>query len=611
MPNYVDRMRATRALIAALLFGLCGCGAVEEDPPTENHEQQPDENQEVPELGPRPTIDRDVHEPLRYFESEEEFLDYMQALADERLWDLRADYAETGNNWNNGGDPCDLLGNPDPPHGRPPEDGVSHGDVTQSIGNHLFVLDRSSVHSLRVEPDGELTPIDTIAAGPPEIEGRFAPEEMLVHDGSLYLVGLRVNLRIPGLSYGDGCFATEIVRIDAQPDGILRHGASARFHRTRDYGSREPEIRAGKLVFASGFDAFTVTAGDAPTVQLVLPALLDVNDDGSLAPGRPLFTWDRVTRPFAPPHRGGFHGVVQCDLAGGMIACSADVLATPGADLEHASLGGGVVVNRRTDPYLFAFEPGEAATAHRLGGTLRSSLSDSRRGESLVLPVLEEGVGLSLQTATLEQFDHLASEGPSLRNVIADPRLDEFDIAQGPNHLLIAAENEDGAAVVIAHRFDTQEAREIEVGDVTSGAVWHLDADTAIHAGTSGSAVRVQAIDLRDGRVGSAVDLDESSTAGGPKRRVTTVHSDGQRFVAINTLSDHQPHELQLASLSDELALALVGTVSTEVPDNDEFHTRNTRALTVSDTIHVLIGPELVRVAPLREPLVQERVRLE
>lgn len=200
--------------------------------------------------------------------------------------------------------------------------GVDEGGIVKRRGDHLVVLRRGRLFTLKIGDDS-LRPVSMVDAWGPDIDPDGAwYDEMLVSDDTIVVIGY---------SYQRG--GTEIGLFDLSPDGRIAyrgtwHLRSNDYYSSRNYASR---LIGDKLVFYS-------------------PLFLDLGDDdlGAILPGvRPwrkdqsgdarftrILPADRIYR--APRELDtdagiALHTVTICDLAQPTFACTATaVLGAPG-----------------------------------------------------------------------------------------------------------------------------------------------------------------------------------------------------------------------------------------------------------------------------------------
>ncbi|MFO0710317.1 MAG: beta-propeller domain-containing protein [Sandaracinus sp.] len=190
--------------------------------------------------------------------------------------------------------------------------GVDEGGIVKTHGDHLVVLRRGRLFTIRIG-DGSLTPVASIDAPPPGVTGGWY-DEMLVSGDTIVVVGY--NYQNSGTELG-------LFSIDAQGQ-LARRGTyylrSGDYYSSRNYASR---LLGSTLVF---YMPIPVPTWGAP---VELPAMRRQNDDW-----RELIRGERVYQPIQDVQ--GYplmHTVVRCDLAptarGADPDCRADAIIGP------------------------------------------------------------------------------------------------------------------------------------------------------------------------------------------------------------------------------------------------------------------------------------------
>ena len=119
------------------------------------------------------------------------------------------------------------------------EAGVDEGGIVKAHGEHLIVLRRGRLFTVRLG-DRDLTPICKVDAYPPGSSMGTWYDEMLVHDDTVVVVG-----------YSYRASATEIGLFDLDDQGCVSHRSTHFLHSHDYYSSRNYASRLvdGKLVF--------------------------------------------------------------------------------------------------------------------------------------------------------------------------------------------------------------------------------------------------------------------------------------------------------------------------------------------------------------------------
>jgi hypothetical protein len=191
--------------------------------------------------------------------------------------------------------------------------GVDEGGIVKTHGDHLVVLRRGRLFTVRVG-DGSLTPVASIDAPPPGITGGWY-DEMLISGDTIVVVGY--NYQNSGTELG-------LFSIDAQGQ-LSRRGTyylrSGDYYSSRNYASR---LLGSTLVFYMPI-AIPTWGGQAAE----LPAMRRQNDDW-----HDLIRGERIYQPVQEVSGSPLmHTVVRCDLApterGGEPDCRADAIIGP------------------------------------------------------------------------------------------------------------------------------------------------------------------------------------------------------------------------------------------------------------------------------------------
>ena len=191
--------------------------------------------------------------------------------------------------------------------------GVDEGGIVKTHGDHLVVLRRGRLFTVRVG-DGSLTPVASIDAPPPGITGGWY-DEMLISGDTIVVVGY--NYQNSGTELG-------LFSIDAQGQ-LSRRGTyylrSGDYYSSRNYASR---LLGSTLVF---YMPIAIPTWGGQTAEL--PAMRRQNDDW-----HDLIRGERIYQPVQEVSGAPLmHTVVRCDLApterGGEPDCRADAIIGP------------------------------------------------------------------------------------------------------------------------------------------------------------------------------------------------------------------------------------------------------------------------------------------
>jgi hypothetical protein len=199
--------------------------------------------------------------------------------------------------------------------------GVDEGGIVKVRGEHLVVLRRGRLFTVRVGGD-ELRPISAVDAFGPDIDPRHAwYDEMLVSNDSVVVIGY---------SYERG--GTEVGVFHLDGDGRLTHRdtyhlRSNDYYSSRNYASR---LIGSKLIFYTPLYLNPYGADYAQT----FPALRKWRKGAKPEEFRRIVSATRVYQPAREPNvEGGMalHTVTVCDLARPELSCEATaVLGAPG-----------------------------------------------------------------------------------------------------------------------------------------------------------------------------------------------------------------------------------------------------------------------------------------
>jgi hypothetical protein len=203
--------------------------------------------------------------------------------------------------------------------------GVDEGGIVKRAGDHLVVLRRGRLFTVRVRDQGgdQLKPIAMLDAYAPNASPQGAwYDEMLIHDHTVVVIGY---------SYQRG--GTEIGLFDLGDDGSLRwrathHLRSHDYYSSRNYASR---LVGSKLVFYTpmALNAWSLQADQFMPQWRPWHAAVTPQDWQRILPATRIYRTDDEIDIMA----GGaaLHTVTSCDLARAEMRCeSSAVLAPPG-----------------------------------------------------------------------------------------------------------------------------------------------------------------------------------------------------------------------------------------------------------------------------------------
>lgn len=197
--------------------------------------------------------------------------------------------------------------------------GVDEGGIVKTHGDHLVVLRRGRLFTVRIG-DGGLRPVSAVDAFAPGIDPRGAwYDEMLLAGDQVVVIGF---------SYQRG--GTEVGLFHIAADGTLTHRntyhlRSNDYYSSRNYASR---LVGGKLVF---YTPFGLHIDDEDDAEPILPALRRWHPGVTDDEWRPVVSPTRIFRPARALDPGdvSLHTVTVCDLTGGEMACEGTAVLGP------------------------------------------------------------------------------------------------------------------------------------------------------------------------------------------------------------------------------------------------------------------------------------------
>jgi len=195
--------------------------------------------------------------------------------------------------------------------------GVDEGDIVKVHGEHLVVLRRGRLFTVRLDAD-RLTPISTIDAFAPDIDpGRAWYDELLISGDTVVVLGY---------SYARG--GTELVLFDIDARGTLAYRAtyhlrSQDYYSSRNYASR---LIGQRLIVYTPL----MLDGDGDP-RNVLPAIRKWHPGAGRSEFVPIYSPRRLYRPLSVSPLLALHSVVSCDLAQPELTCEVTgVMGPPG-----------------------------------------------------------------------------------------------------------------------------------------------------------------------------------------------------------------------------------------------------------------------------------------
>ena len=206
--------------------------------------------------------------------------------------------------------------------------GVDEGGIVKRAGDHLVVLRRGRLFTVRVGGD-QLQPVATLDAFAPGSDPRGSwYDELLISGRQLVVIGY---------SYARG--GTEIGLFDLGDDGSLAYRAtyhlrSFDYWSSRNYASR---LIGNKLVF---YTPTVLQPWGAPLAQM-LPALRRWSggvpaDFERILPATRIF---RTDDEFSPGEPLALHTVTSCELGAAALRCDASAVLGPAGRVFYVSAG--------------------------------------------------------------------------------------------------------------------------------------------------------------------------------------------------------------------------------------------------------------------------------
>ncbi len=192
--------------------------------------------------------------------------------------------------------------------------GVDEGDIVKASGDHLVILRRGRLFSVRVA-EGEARPVSMVDVAPPGVTAADWYDEMLL-DGDTVVV--------LGYDYDDtGTGTTQVLRFDLSRDGALsfrdvRYLRSGDYYSSRNYATR---LVGHTLVTYLPVPLFVDDARGGSRVSI--PSIRVGRDGGWTS----VMDWARVYRPsLRTPEYPTMHTVLFCDLDQPDAMCRAEGL---------------------------------------------------------------------------------------------------------------------------------------------------------------------------------------------------------------------------------------------------------------------------------------------
>ena len=270
-----------------------------------------------------------VKKTMRPFRSEQELASYFRELAKKQKLLARREIATmneaqpssiAGVGKSSPADPMESV-NKEESITNTQHAGVDEGGIVKLHGDHLVVLRRGRVFTVRVG-DGALRPISSVDAFGPEIDPRYTwYDEMLVSEDTVAVIGY---------SYERGGTEVGLFQIDDSGKLDYRstyHLRSNDYYSSRNYASR---LIGSKLIFYTPL--YLYPGAEDPFQSF--PAVRKWHKGAKPDEFQRIVSATRVYRPereFSTDNGLALHTVTVCDLANGGFACQATaVLGPPG-----------------------------------------------------------------------------------------------------------------------------------------------------------------------------------------------------------------------------------------------------------------------------------------
>ncbi|MEZ4339868.1 MAG: beta-propeller domain-containing protein, partial [Sandaracinaceae bacterium] len=201
--------------------------------------------------------------------------------------------------------------------------GVDEGGIVKTHGDHLVVLRRGRLFSVRIG-DTSLTPVSMVDAYPSGAPGGWY-DEMLVHGDTIVVIGF---------NYTAG--GTEIGLFDIDGDGAIERRStqylrSNDYYSSRNYASRLIDDR---LVFYMPYYlSQTRWEGEQPRVDVSMPSIRSQGDEAWEA----VITASQIYRPIQEAMYPALHTVVSCPLDRTPMRCTAQGILGPASRSFYVS----------------------------------------------------------------------------------------------------------------------------------------------------------------------------------------------------------------------------------------------------------------------------------
>jgi hypothetical protein len=316
-----------------------------------------------------------VQKTMRPFRTEQELAQYFHALAEKhRRQRQTSDYLADAQPTSNAGlasAPAEAksVANKEESVTNTQEAGVDEGGIVKLHGDHLVVLRRGRLFTVRVG-DGALQPISSVDAFGPDIDPQSTwYDEMLVSEDTVAVIGY---------SYERGGTEVGLFQIDDFGKLAYRstyHLRSNDYYSSRNYASR---LIGSKLIFYTPL----YLSPEAVDPSQSFPAVRKWHKGAKAEEFQRIVSATHVYRPehdFSANYGMALHTVTVCDLANGGFACQATGVLGPAGRVFYVSENSVYVwvsdwVNRgqkmRTDSMLYRLPlDGSAPSALGVSGS--------------------------------------------------------------------------------------------------------------------------------------------------------------------------------------------------------------------------------------------------
>ncbi|HKQ58815.1 MAG TPA: beta-propeller domain-containing protein [Candidatus Eisenbacteria bacterium] len=196
--------------------------------------------------------------------------------------------------------------------------GVDEGDIVKVHGQHLVVLRRGRLFTVRLGA-ARAVAVSTVDAFAPDIDPRDAwYDEILVAGDTVVVVGY---------SYARG--GTELALFDIDTRGVLTYRATYHLHTHDYYSSRNYASRliGRRLILYAPL----LLAGSEANPLAALPAIRKWHPGARASEFIPIYSPQRLYRPPSPSPLLTLHTLISCDLDGPELACTATgIMGSPG-----------------------------------------------------------------------------------------------------------------------------------------------------------------------------------------------------------------------------------------------------------------------------------------